>query len=162
MTGSVFLGVAVLVGVVLYLVLRRRGTRQGEAPVTAPAASDKGMGRSAEASTDFHPVTKTSLPVRPAFRPDDSGSSHPAYPVAPAKYAGKVPVRPGSSSRHEVATPVSRRDVNPVLEARRAADAPPPTEPWYPEAPASYTEGEEPGDGSVLPGAAPKDGRSGV
>ncbi len=158
MTGSVFLGVAVLVGILLYLVLRRRGARQSETPgVTSSIAAGKSSVRSAEASGDLHPATKTPLPTRPGYPSGDSGSSHPAYPIAPAKYAGKTSVKPGSSARHEVATPVSRRDVNPVLEARRAANAPPPTEPWYPQAPKSYTEGEEPQDGSRA-GTEPKDG----
>ena len=158
MTGSVFFGVVVLVGILLYLVLRRRGARQSETPVAIPPiASATSSVRSAEASGDLHPATKSPLPTRPGYRSGDSGSSHPAYPIAPAKYSGSTPVKPGSSARHEVATPVSRRDVDPVLEARRAANAPPATEPWYPEAPASYTEEEEPGGGS-LPGAEPKDG----
>ena len=145
MTGSVLVVVIVVVAGVLYLLLRRRGSRGSEEikPLARQAVRQQSdleqvrPERAAEATGG--------LPPRPG--PGGSGTSHPAYPVAPAKYAGAMPVRPGASGQAAVSGggTVSRPELDPVAEARKAANAPAPTEPWYPEPPASYTEGGEPG-----------------
>ncbi len=141
MTGSVLVVVIVVVAGVLYLLLRRRGARRSEEirPLPGSASGEASEMRPAGPSG---PVAE-GLPPKP--RSGNRGSSHPGYPVAPAKYSGGVPVKPGQPAAYGATT--SRPELDPVAEARKAANAPAPAEPWYPEAPANYAEGEEPGDG---------------
>ena len=132
MSGSVLVVVIVVAAGVLYLLLRRRGARRSEEIRPLP-----------QQGTD-RPMTDGPVESRPAGR--DGGSSHPGYPVAPAKYAGAAPVKVEASGQHATygGGTVSRPELDPVAEARKAANAPAPTKPWYPEAPANYAE-EEPG-----------------
>ncbi len=152
MTRPVLLVVVMVVAGVLYLLLRRRGDRGREEIKPLPTMEPAGTTQEEPVLRPFRPAAKAgatgSLPPRPRPAADDSGSSHPAYPVAPAKYSGAAPVKAGSSGRYEAygGGPVSRPELDPVAEARGSAHAPVEAKPWYPEAPASYTEGEEPGD----------------
>ena len=157
MTGSVFLVVVVVVAGLLYLLLRRRGTRNSEG-IKALHPSDSGPSREA---SDLKPFkvdverTTAGLPPKPKPSMHDSGSSHPAYPVAPAKYSGAVLGRTDQSSRSGTTTgsgsgvhraavpPASNPDFSPVSAAQSDPNAPPPAEPWYPEAPAHYRETDE-------------------
>ena len=154
MTGSMSVIAVIVVAGLLYLLLRRRGTRQGE-DIRAVRSSDGG--RSPSEASDLKPFKakvddlRAGLPPKPKVSPHDSGSSHPAYPVAPAKYSGAVLGRTDPVSRsgaaggvsgvHRAFVPTpSNPDFDPVAAAKGDPNAPPPAEPWYPEAPAPYTE----------------------
>lgn len=146
MTGSVLIVVIVVVAGVLYLLLRRRGARGSEEIKPLPQRAT--MVREEPDLKPLRPAAKD-MPAKPREVGRESGSSHPGYPVAPAKYSGAAPVTPGASGQHAVYEgTVSRPELDPVAEARKAANAPAPTEPWYPEAPASYSDEDE-GRGSA-------------
>ena len=166
MTGSMFVVVAIVVAGLLYLLLRRRGTRPSE-DLRAVRSTDGDQ--SPREAADLKPFKvkaddlRAGLPPKPKASAHDSGSSHPAYPVAPAKYSGAVLGRTDPVSRsgaaagsasgvHRAFVPTpSNPDFDPVAAAKGDPNAPPPAEPWYPEAPAHYTEE----DG--VTGGAPRD-----
>lgn len=148
MARSVRLVVGALVAGVLYLLLRRRGVRASESMKASYPVLQRGKNL-----PDLKPFKASSkmgekAGLQPAPRTSDSGSSHPGYPVAPAKYAGAPPVRSGSESRQEVFGGSERTQATPALPKHEAeltmdsveSHAPPPAEPWYPSAPPSYTE----------------------
>ena len=157
MAGSVYVVIAIVLAGLIYLVLRRRSSPQAEEATRSGTVGSVATGTTAS-EPDLKPYrptapagTRTGLPPR-SMSPD-SGSSHPAYPVAPAKYAGG-PGKSALTSRPDysptdrpsgtmaAATPRQEPQVDP------GANAPPATKPWYPEAPADYT-GD---DGSVSAG----------
>ena len=160
MTGSTFLILIVVLAGIFYLLFRRRGSRHSEA--IKPLRSS-GESQASTASSDLKPFKPgatggtAGLPPRPTAH--DSGSSHPAYPVAPAKYSGAPTIKTDSGSHYEPLTgSVDRAHRPPSLAMKQEAgsasvpasgdQAPPAAEPWYPEAPASYTDGEAPEDKS--------------
>ena len=160
MTGSMFVVLVVVLAGIFYLLLRRRGSRHGEAmKPLRPAEVQRGVMDSPDLKP-FRPAAaaeKAGIPPRPKSAGLDSGSSHPAYPVAPAKYAGAPVLKTdqGSSQQSSAEQNTRSRQV-PSAEVRKKAAAatagtnetvPPPAEPWYPEAPASYTDDEEAGRG---------------
>ena len=162
MTGSLYVVVALFLGVLLYVVLRGRSSRQRADDVAAqtkkPLANGEltpgnTMGTDVQSPSDafLRPATLTkSVPplTQPRTGSSDSGSSHPAYPVAPAKYAEYTP-KGGSAQRREVpqspqpaaraAVPQTAKPIAPNATAVSGTESQA-TAPWYPEPPANYTE----------------------
>ncbi len=152
MTGSQVLIIAVVCGALLYLLLRRRGSRKVKGSET-PLRSGSGAMTSSQ-----RPVRRDVMPVSPArpgspagSRSDDSGSSHPAYPVAPAVYPEYAP-RNGSSARREGTQGASgvlraadrlKGEGSSAKTSVAPPDSDPAARPWYPQAPASYNETED-------------------
>ena len=159
MTSSMFLVLVVVLAGVFYLLFRRRGSRHSEAikPLRSSGEPLGGTGGS-----DLKPFKakaaegKAGIPPRPTAH--DSGSSHPAYPVAPAKYSGASAIRVDQSSfpessgvsgdrLHRGSSAAMQQGAGAPLTPTDQAQVSPSAEPWYPEAPASYTDGEEPASG---------------
>ena len=162
MTRSVYVVVALFLGVLLYVVLRRRNAPQQTDRMASPAQEPLGNGgmsskdttglddqRPADAFLKPATLTKSVPPLtKPRTGPSDSGSSHPAYPVAPAKYAEYMP-KGGSPQRRETAQP-SQATMRAAVPQAAKPLVPNPTAsvgpesqaaaPWYPEPPANYTE----------------------
>lgn len=161
MTGSVYVVVALFLGVLLYLVLRRRSRQlttgsPGSMAQSSDARADSSLQHSTQTSQqsvegDFlRPATLTNAmpPVtRPRSSSKDSGSSHPAYPVAPATYAEYTP-KSASVQRREMpqAAPALTKAASPapskapLPEAQTSTPSAKQSAPWYPEPPADYTE----------------------
>ncbi len=153
MTGSVYVVLALFLGFLLYIVLRRRGARQ-ESTVQTPRAGGStqrttGPGKTLNGvQVGGRADSPTSAGAQPGPRVSsrESGSSHPAYPVAPAKYAAYTPKGASAQRREAQSSSAAMRAVVP-----QAAKAPLPkvpeqsaaradAAPWYPEPPADYRE----------------------
>ncbi len=156
MTGSMFVVLVVVLAGIFYLLFRRRGSRHSEAIKPLRSSSEPRVAPESPDLKPFRPNATTDsggIPPRPKASAHDSGSSHPAYPVAPAKYAGAPVMKTDQGSQPESSvgqvgrvsqgsSASVRQEAGATPASANGAHVPPPAEPWYPEAPASYTEDE--------------------
>ena len=158
MTGSVYVAIALFLGVLLYVVLRRRSAHQGtdevslgtkNPPVRTQATSEVTHGVHPDGSdpTFLKPATLSKAApqvTQPRGSSLESGSSHPAYPVAPAKYAEYTPKgapaqrRESSQAAMKAAVPQGTKSVS--SESSISSGPESQAAPWYPEPPANYAE----------------------
>ena len=162
MTGSVYVVVALFLGVLLYVVLRRRSAQSGtENPTSTVERSPLGTSGTQDAVSTAAPRESAEAFLRPATlsksdpaitKPHagsaESGSSHPAYPVAPAKYAEYTP-KGTSTQRRETSQSLqtTMKAAVPQMTKKAASETAPSSPPvssapWYPEPPADYTDAE--------------------
>lgn len=152
MTGSVYVVLALFLGFLLYIVLRRRSARQEDTAQTSrtgvSSLRTNGSGKPMNGVQPGSQAESSSAAALPRSRINsrDSGSSHPAYPVAPAKYAAytpkgaSAPRRETQSSSAAMRAAVSQAAKAPLPKVAEQPSARADAAPWYPEPPADYRE----------------------